>query len=111
MNRIINISVMILLLTATIGISVTKHYCGDTLKSIAINMTPDHCCEEDQEPMGCCHNESEDYALDDELKVQYEEHKLSQLVPIDLIIILKDHNFHNYYISERKLYVPTKSPP
>ena len=48
-----NIAIIILLLVATGGMPVTRHYCGKVQKSIAFYTTPKSCCDS-----GCdkCHN-------------------------------------------------------
>jgi hypothetical protein len=55
LQRIINISVSMLLLMAIVGISVNKHFCSGELKEISLFKLPKSCCGE-----GCktCHNES-----------------------------------------------------
>tara|TARA_R110000868_G_scaffold207257_7_gene456223 strand:+ start:106 stop:489 length:384 start_codon:yes stop_codon:yes gene_type:complete len=70
MKRFSHIFVSALLLFSTVGISVNKHYCDEVLKNIAINITPEHCCGDEEMPSGCCHNESEQYSIDDELQLQ-----------------------------------------
>lgn len=48
-----NIAIIILLLIATGGVPVTRHYCGLVQKSVSFYTTPKSCCGE-----GCdkCHN-------------------------------------------------------
>jgi hypothetical protein len=70
MKKIGHILISALLLFSTVGISVNKHYCGEILESIAINVNPEHCCGSEDMPSGCCHNESEQYLLDDESQLQ-----------------------------------------
>ncbi len=52
-----------LILLGSTGITISKHYCGTSLKSISANVTPDNCCES---PRGCCHNESFTFKIEDE---------------------------------------------
>jgi hypothetical protein len=40
-----NIAIVILLLIATSGVPVTRHYCGRSLMSFSIYSTPKACCE------------------------------------------------------------------
>lgn len=44
-----------LLLTSTIGLAVSKHYCGGDVKEVALFEEADSCCDMD----GCCHNEDD----------------------------------------------------
>jgi len=52
-----------LLLTTTMGFSVSKHYCGARLIEVSINSTIEPCCE-DGGTSGCCHDETEYYRFD-----------------------------------------------
>jgi hypothetical protein len=54
MRRTGNIIVILLLLIATSGVSITRHYCGQSLVSFSLFSTPKPCCGS-----GCdkCHNE------------------------------------------------------
>ena len=64
-RKITHTLIAILLLTTTMGISVSKHYCGDELINIAINSEAEQCCD----GMGssdCCHNETEYFQLDED---------------------------------------------
>ncbi len=49
-----NIALSFMLLFSTVGLTVTKHYCGNSLVKITIFTKPAPCCQKD----GCCHNES-----------------------------------------------------
>lgn len=53
-KKIANIAVVFVLLVSTGGISLTRHYCGDSLVSSALFSTPERCCDD-----GCskCHDE------------------------------------------------------
>lgn len=55
---------VLLLIFTSMGVTVNKHFCGELLESIAINKKVDSCCEGAEMPKGCCHDEQEDYALD-----------------------------------------------
>jgi hypothetical protein len=67
-RKIINISIVLLLLTATIGVSVSRHYCGEILVDVAINSHAEDCGM----AMDCCTNETQLFAIDDDfqLKIQ-----------------------------------------
>jgi len=55
MKRAGNILIVTLLLIATGGIPFTRHYCGQSIKSVSLFSTPKSCCGS-----GChkCHNEN-----------------------------------------------------
>ena len=59
-RKLINIIVSLLLLTTTVGFSISKHYCGDELISISVSHEAESCCDMNS---GCCHNETEVYQL------------------------------------------------
>lgn len=61
-RKIAHIILAIILITTTTGFSISKHYCGTRLVSVAINTEPESCCG-DEESSGCCHNEIEQYQL------------------------------------------------
>ena len=42
-----------LLLTSTIGLAVSKHYCGGEVETVSLFTDAESCCDMD----GCCHNE------------------------------------------------------
>ena len=55
----------VLLLTATIGLAISKHYCGGELVSTKIFAEADSCCDSGD----CCQNETETYQLDEDFSV------------------------------------------
>jgi len=61
-----NIILALLLLTTTIGFSVSKHYCGSRLVEVSINSEAEPCCD-DMENSNCCHNETEYFQLKEDL--------------------------------------------
>jgi len=44
-KKTVNIAIVILLLIATAGLPVSRHYCGKSLMSFSIYSTPKACCE------------------------------------------------------------------
>jgi len=48
------------------GMSISKHYCGASLKSISINLSTDNCCDT---PMNCCHNEKLTIKIEDDFAI------------------------------------------
>lgn len=61
MKKVLNISLVVLLLTATSGFTIFKHYCGTELVSVKINVKPIPCCGKNS--IGCCHEESNTFQL------------------------------------------------
>ena len=74
-------------------------------------MSPDHCCGDDKEPMDCCHDESESFSIDDELRVQYQEHKLAPITTSVFSVVLNEVVLYGYLVSDIKFDIFTKSPP
>jgi len=61
-RKIAHIVLAFLLLTTTIGFTVSKHYCGSRLVEISINYEAESCCD-DLGTSNCCHNETEYFQL------------------------------------------------
>ena len=55
LQKISHIILASLLLVATMGMAVSKHYCSDSLISVSVFEEADSCCDD----MGCCHTENE----------------------------------------------------
>ncbi|VAW20791.1 hypothetical protein MNBD_BACTEROID01-1143 [hydrothermal vent metagenome] len=55
-----------LLIVITTGMTVSKHYCGNDLKSITVSSGQHSCCET---PSGCCHDESQIIQIKDYFSV------------------------------------------
>jgi len=62
LKRFSHISLSLLLLVSTVGIAVSKHYCGDALVDVAFNKNADSCCDDG----ACCNNETLLYQLDED---------------------------------------------
>lgn len=50
-----------LLLLATSGLTISKHYCGNRLVEVAVDHIPGNCCDD----ANCCHNETAHFQLTD----------------------------------------------
>ena len=61
-----HIILVLLLLTTTIGFSVSKHYCGSRLVEVSINSEAEPCCD-NMGNSNCCHNETEYFQLEEDL--------------------------------------------
>jgi hypothetical protein len=67
-RKIINTSLALLLFTATIGVSVSKHFCGGMLVEVAIN-SHTHSCDNSGVPMDSCDSDTQLFALDDKFQL------------------------------------------
>jgi len=65
-NKISHIILALLILITSVGVTVSKHYCGNSLESVTVVVTPEPCCEI---PDGCCHDESTTIKLEDSYSV------------------------------------------
>jgi len=66
LKNFIHIFIAVLWLLSSTGFSITKHYCGNDYVNMAVNSTPESCCETG----GCCHNETEVFQLDEDTLTQ-----------------------------------------
>jgi hypothetical protein len=57
-----HICLIFLLLISTMGLTITKHYCGSHLINQTVNTIPDNCCKGQ---CNHCHNESKHIILSD----------------------------------------------
>lgn len=62
-RRLSHILIMITLILATAGVTVTKHYCGNRLVNTSLESEPKSCCGEH---CNCCHNEAFSIKVTDE---------------------------------------------
>lgn len=63
------ISLTILILTSSVGVTVSRHFCGDELKHVSLNGRPDQCNDMKDMPMDCCHDETDHYGIEDEFQL------------------------------------------
>ncbi len=103
----LNIIVSVNLLVAFTGFTLSTHYCGDDLVSVAVNHQAASCCKSD---CGKCHTEDHYVKLKEDLSspVHFEKLQISQvdlmLSPIVIFNQTFTENSNNYaFIS--------KSPP
>ena len=64
-KKVSHIILSSLMLFSTIGMVVSKHFCENTLISIAIDNEADSCCGD----ADCCHNENQFYNLDEDFSI------------------------------------------
>ena len=55
LQKFSHIILAVLLMISTMGMAVSKHYCGDDLVSVSMFEEAETCCGD----MGCCHTENE----------------------------------------------------
>jgi hypothetical protein len=62
LKKISHIVLSLLLLVATMGMTVSKHYCKGNLYSISFNGSDKSCCD----MANCCHDETQNIKLNDD---------------------------------------------
>ena len=82
MKKFGSILILALMMVTTVGITVTKHYCGDMVSDIYITYQSEH-CGGGMEDMGCCHNEQDRYVIDSDFQFLSFSFDFTQ-VPVDL---------------------------
>jgi hypothetical protein len=65
LRNVSHIVLALLLLSATTGMAVSKHFCDDFLISISLYTEAETCCNDGN----CCHNESTFYQLDEDFSI------------------------------------------
>lgn len=61
LRKITHIAVALMLLITTMGFTVSKHYCSDSLVKVTINAEAKSCCDMEN---GCCRNETVHFHLE-----------------------------------------------
>ncbi len=64
-KKISHIILALLIVITTMGMTVSKHFCGDTLRDSSLFTTAESCCDIPD----CCHNESETYVIEDSYSI------------------------------------------
>ena len=93
-RKILHIIVVVTLIIGTSGVTISKHYCGDSLVSVSLNHQDAGCGMKGN----CCHNETMLYKVTDNFAASHFEFK-SQTAP--LIAVL---HFGNELVYSFKLY-------
>lgn len=54
MQKIVSIFLIFLLLLSSVGVAISKHYCGEILQTVSVKETASPCCEKEGMPDNCC---------------------------------------------------------
>ncbi|MGI9542953.1 MAG: HYC_CC_PP family protein [Cyclobacteriaceae bacterium] len=82
MRRLSHIFLSLILVVSTMGMTISKHYCGDMLLKTAINKQVETCSDKMAMPEGCCHEESQSFVVEDDYQLES-----FQLKSIDLPLL------------------------
>ena len=96
-----------LLLTTTIGLAISKHYCGGELISTSLFSEAQSCCDSPD----CCKNETETYQLDEDFAAAsiLEVPETIQLDLFAVALILLDSQFEEN--ENNAAFIVTDLPP
>lgn len=87
-KKVSHIILSALLLIASIGMVVSKHYCGTTLVSVNIDKEVDSCCGEGAD---CCHNENVFFQVKDDFVVAANQISFENSVALDVLFYQAIH--------------------
>lgn len=80
MRNFTHIALVVFLLVSMVGITISKHFCGDVLAQTTIGTEAEPCCSTSEMPAPCdCHNEFETFALEDEFQLEKYSLKLDKV--------------------------------
>jgi|APIni6443716594_1056825.scaffolds.fasta_scaffold2923003_1 hypothetical protein len=81
LRRFSHIILSVILLTATMGMAVSKHFCSGTFVSLKLFGESKSCCGDSD----CCHNENHFYKLQDDISAAQVQ-DAPQLAEIDILV-------------------------
>jgi hypothetical protein len=83
-RRLFHIILVLIVLLLTSGVTITRHFCGNNLRSVAIMNTPPSCCDME----GCCHNETVTIVLEDDFTPVWSDalshNSVTELFPVEM---------------------------
>jgi hypothetical protein len=96
-----------LLLISTMGMAVSKHYCGKNLVSVSFYGEADSCCGDSD----CCHNENQNFQIKDDFSAPHISN-IPALAEFDIFEFeLLNDFFTDTYKSKNTIQVFSDSPP
>jgi hypothetical protein len=110
-KKIVNTLLALLLLVATTGVTLNKHYCMGRLKSVAVFHSAENCSGDGMtDPMPCCEDVSEQLKVDDLTKASFDFKVASELFQLAAISYLQIDQ-KNSSIEQDKPKFQDYSPP
>ncbi|HDR52957.1 MAG TPA: hypothetical protein ENN90_15275 [Mariniphaga anaerophila] len=95
-----------LLLAATTGMAVSKHFCGDFLVSTTLFGEAEPCCDSGN----CCRNESAFYQVDEDFSAPATAH-IPQTLQVDLFITIAQSGIEAFGNNDEKSFYAERKPP
>ncbi|WP_346856905.1 hypothetical protein [uncultured Draconibacterium sp.] len=109
LKKFSQIFLAILFMVTTMGMTVSKHYCGSSLQSVSVFSEIDPCCDMDT---GCCHDEQVNIDIEDDYSVTSNNFDFSifalelpallELFQIDVPEQISEYHIHSF-LPERKM--------
>ena len=109
LKKISQIFLAILFMVTTMGMTVSKHYCGSSLQSVSVFSEIDPCCDMDT---GCCHDEQVNIEIEDDYSVTSNNYDFSlfalelpnllELFQIDVPEMISEFQV-SHFLPERKI--------
>ncbi|PIQ27001.1 MAG: hypothetical protein COW63_16805 [Bacteroidetes bacterium CG18_big_fil_WC_8_21_14_2_50_41_14] len=90
LKKISHILLALLVAVTSMGMTVSKHYCGSTYASFSIYVTPESCCEG---PCDQCHNETTTIKIKDDFSISSHEFNFTQiatLLPAEIQLLFSE---------------------
>ncbi|NWJ51371.1 MAG: hypothetical protein HXX14_10935 [Bacteroidetes bacterium] len=108
-RKLIHLVITFTILLATSGITVTKHYCGDKLESIAVNTIHKSCCG-DNCPF--CHNVTRTFKVKDNFFVSDFKINTPKIINLDWLSlpINTDLSFVSNPFVKKQIFSPLILP-
>lgn len=106
MKKISHISLIFLLLAATTGMAVSKHYCGNSLISIVFFGEAEPCCDSGN----CCHNETQFFQVDEDFSAPAFA-QIPQTPELELFISVFESEFDSIDQNDEKSFFAEQKPP
>ncbi len=91
-KNIANTLLAIILLIATTGVTLNKHYCMGRLKSIAVNSHAEQCFDNEEDQMPCCKDISEELKIEEVTTVDFDFDATPDLYQLAIVnyVLLED---------------------
>ena len=70
MKKLIHFGLALLLVVATTGVSISKHYCGDMLRNVSLYAEADPCGDGMEMPVDCCKDITNHFSVEDDFQFQ-----------------------------------------
>lgn len=107
LRRFSHIILSVLLLTTTMGMAVSEHYCGKTFITVKIFGEAKSCCGDSD----CCHNENHFYKVQDDFSASQIQ-DAPELAEIDIIVsVLGSLELSGEAENNNHIVLFTDSPP